>query len=183
MKTLRAFTFTLFLLFALGNASAQIYKWVDEKGVTHYGQKPPEGKKTTEVKVSTPDDATLAAASERLAKIRDDILNRDAKNASANNAPGQTASPNYARCAELRQQLATLDGRLGDAPPAVAQEARARVTSELNAACNSAPAKNASKEADCSAALQGLLAMENPQSRASLNEREAMRNRARASCQ
>ena len=24
---------------------AQVYKWVDEKGVTHYGERPPEGRK------------------------------------------------------------------------------------------------------------------------------------------
>jgi Domain of unknown function (DUF4124) len=180
---MRTFTIVFLSLFVLSNASAQIYKWVDEKGVTHYGQKAPEGKRTTEVKISTPDEATLAAASERLAKIREDLLNRESKNAKTNDAVGQNSSPNDTRCAGLRQQLAALDGTLVNAPPALAQEARARVAKELAAACSSAPANNASKEADCTAALQSLLAMENPQSRASVNEREAMRNRARASCQ
>ncbi len=30
-------------------AIAQVYKWVDEKGVTHYGERPPQGKKAKEV--------------------------------------------------------------------------------------------------------------------------------------
>jgi hypothetical protein len=30
-------------------ASAQAYKWVDERGVTHYGEQPPQGAKVTQV--------------------------------------------------------------------------------------------------------------------------------------
>lgn len=30
-------------------AHAQVYKWVDEKGTTHYGERPPEGKKAREI--------------------------------------------------------------------------------------------------------------------------------------
>jgi hypothetical protein len=30
-------------------AAAQVYKWVDEKGVTHYGERPPTGQKAQEV--------------------------------------------------------------------------------------------------------------------------------------
>jgi hypothetical protein len=35
---------------------AQVYKWVDERGVTHYGERPPQGRKATEVphKLGTP---------------------------------------------------------------------------------------------------------------------------------
>ena len=29
--------------------SAQVYKWVDENGITHYGERPPQGRKATEV--------------------------------------------------------------------------------------------------------------------------------------
>lgn len=37
-------------------ASAQVYKWVDENGVTHYGERPPQGRKATEVpnRLATP---------------------------------------------------------------------------------------------------------------------------------
>jgi hypothetical protein len=30
-------------------ALAQVYKWVDERGVTHYGERPPQGRKASEV--------------------------------------------------------------------------------------------------------------------------------------
>ena len=37
------------LLVAPG-AQAQIYKWVDEKGQTHYEERPPDGKDTKDAK-------------------------------------------------------------------------------------------------------------------------------------
>jgi hypothetical protein len=41
-----------FLAFAaaVAPAFAQVYKWVDERGVTHYGERPPQGAKATEVR-------------------------------------------------------------------------------------------------------------------------------------
>jgi len=42
----------LLLTFAFaGGAPGAIYKWVDEKGVTHYSEKPPQGKKSAEVPI------------------------------------------------------------------------------------------------------------------------------------
>ena len=41
------------LAFAAGHAPAAIYKWVDEKGVTQYSEKPPQGKKSAEVPIRT----------------------------------------------------------------------------------------------------------------------------------
>ena len=39
----------LALALAAATAAAQIYKWVDEKGVTHYSESPPPDKKATKV--------------------------------------------------------------------------------------------------------------------------------------
>lgn len=36
-----------------GLASAQVYKWVDEHGVTHYAEQPPQGAKAAQVPNST----------------------------------------------------------------------------------------------------------------------------------
>ena len=49
-------------------AFAQVYKWVDERGVTHYGERPPQGRKSTEVphKLGTP--AAPASAADTAAK-------------------------------------------------------------------------------------------------------------------
>jgi hypothetical protein len=43
-------------------AAAQVYKWVDEKGVTHYGERPPQGRKASEVpnKLGSPGGASAA---------------------------------------------------------------------------------------------------------------------------
>ena len=41
---------TFWVLWALVvPASAQVYKWVDEKGTTHYGERPPQGRKAQQV--------------------------------------------------------------------------------------------------------------------------------------
>jgi hypothetical protein len=47
---------------ALG-AAAAVYKWTDEQGVTHYGEKPPPGRKAQELQIRTaPQSAPPAAA-------------------------------------------------------------------------------------------------------------------------
>ena len=54
MKSLRdRFSFrvlALLLVLAVPTASAQVYKWVDDKGRVHYGEKPPAGSKPSAVK-------------------------------------------------------------------------------------------------------------------------------------
>jgi len=45
----RALLHFLVLAAAIAPASAQVYKWVDERGVTHYGERPPQGGKASEV--------------------------------------------------------------------------------------------------------------------------------------
>jgi hypothetical protein len=44
-------------------AFAQVYKWVDERGVTHYGERPPQGAKASEVqdKLASPPPSREAA--------------------------------------------------------------------------------------------------------------------------
>jgi len=45
-------------------AFAQVFKWVDERGITHYGERPPHGAKATEVqdKLGTPPPGRAPAA-------------------------------------------------------------------------------------------------------------------------
>jgi hypothetical protein len=43
-----------FILLLSSQASAQVYKWVDEKGVTHYGERPPQGQKASPVTATPP---------------------------------------------------------------------------------------------------------------------------------
>ncbi len=46
---MRILTFTLMLLASTASLAATIYKWVDEKGVTHYSDQPHESAKKMEV--------------------------------------------------------------------------------------------------------------------------------------
>jgi len=48
---MRALTFTLMLLASTASVAATIYKWVDEKGVTHYSDQPHES--ATKIEVSS----------------------------------------------------------------------------------------------------------------------------------
>jgi hypothetical protein len=55
----RALPHFIALLLSAGAAFGQVYRWVDEKGVTHYGAQPPQGAKAREVddKLATPPGA------------------------------------------------------------------------------------------------------------------------------
>ena len=48
-KLFRALLHFLVFMIAAAPALAQVYKWVDERGVTHYGERPPQGGKASEV--------------------------------------------------------------------------------------------------------------------------------------
>jgi hypothetical protein len=52
------------LAVAAAPALAQVYKWVDERGVTHYGERPPRGSKATEVqnKLASPPPSRAPAS-------------------------------------------------------------------------------------------------------------------------
>ena len=56
----RALLHFLVLAALASPAYAQVFKWVDERGVTHYGERPPQGGKATEVpdKLGTPGGVT-----------------------------------------------------------------------------------------------------------------------------
>jgi len=44
----------LFCCSVIGPAAAQVYKWVDERGVTHYGERPPQGQQARPVETTPP---------------------------------------------------------------------------------------------------------------------------------
>lgn len=103
------------LALAGGAAHAQIVKWVDEKGVTHYGEKAPDGAKATKVKVSDTTSSDADAEIERLNK------NREAAKAAKNPEQGEktgttTLAPppkevqeaNNKACEQHRNNLASL---------------------------------------------------------------------------
>ena len=90
-------------------AHAQIYKWVDEKGRVHYGEKPPPGAKSSTVR----QEATPPSAPSSAGKGPADISTQDAEfrrrqieRAQAEEAKAQDAKRRQARCDQARQRLA-----------------------------------------------------------------------------
>lgn len=54
------------LFVVIGQVYAKIYKWVDEKGVTHYTDSPPDGKGQELAPTQAPSDEEVERAKERL---------------------------------------------------------------------------------------------------------------------
>ena len=55
-------------LLAVATLAAPIYKWVDEKGVTHYSEKPPPKQKVQEIQVQPAPPAAGAESGKSAAK-------------------------------------------------------------------------------------------------------------------
>ena len=72
---LKTTSFFLFLgLFTCSLANAQVYRWVDDKGAVHYGQKAPSGVETTQLQLPTePTGAGVPAKQDKA--DRDRLLN------------------------------------------------------------------------------------------------------------
>ncbi len=104
----------LFAALAAASAGAQVYKWVDDKGRTHYGEKPPDGVKATEVGVSSPTGTVTAPqpnmqnVRERELELRNQRLDREQKE----QARQREAAGREQRCAAARRQLSTLQEQI-----------------------------------------------------------------------
>jgi Domain of unknown function (DUF4124) len=93
---------SLVLAIAVATAEAQVYKWKDANGVTHYGEKPPEGRQSKSMAIdrgpaagevpssgSTGDCATIRCQYERL---RNDRMVEDAERRADNEANSKRAA-------------------------------------------------------------------------------------------
>lgn len=65
-------------IIAASPASAQVYKWTDENGVTHFGSQPPPGQRNEQVEVDAPEpgrpssgQSSIARQVERMERERD----------------------------------------------------------------------------------------------------------------
>jgi len=85
----------LALLFALAGAHAEVYKWTDDEGVTHYTAQPPpsEKAKVLDPAVGSPDDSP------------DETNASEEQNAAADEDTQSVAS----YCKKLREQIKTLE--------------------------------------------------------------------------
>jgi hypothetical protein len=131
-KLFRALLHFLILAAAAAPTFAQVYKWVDERGVTHYGERPPQGAKATEVQnklaspapgSAAPGSAAPASAAPESSPPKDKAAEGQAasKNPAQKNAPPKPppsreqveAERKLQQCEQQRAILA----RLKDSPP------------------------------------------------------------------
>jgi len=92
----------------LDPAAAQVYKWVDEKGVTHYGERAPQGTKAKEVeqRLANPGPASGTAAPQDWKEKEAEFKRRriDAERTDAKQKQNQEAMERA--CAQARNRLA-----------------------------------------------------------------------------
>lgn len=55
-------TGTLMLALSTTAMASQIYKWVDDKGVTHFGAQPPQGQESTTINTAAPPPRSTSSA-------------------------------------------------------------------------------------------------------------------------
>ena len=92
------------------NGQAKLYKWVDESGQIHYGERPPTGKASETIKTDKP-SSTGREYSERRKKQRDAILKlSEKKNADKKEAKesAKEKAKNSEYCAQLRSTLSSI---------------------------------------------------------------------------
>lgn len=62
-----------FVLFCALPSAAQVYKWVDDKGITHYSESPPPEKKDQAKKIDTAAPAGFGISNAKAAKSAQDL--------------------------------------------------------------------------------------------------------------
>ena len=105
----RALPHIVALSLCVAPALGQVYRWVDEKGVTHYGAQPPQGAKAREVedKLATPPGATPPKTEDWQEKDRE-FRQRQIQGGESQAKKDQEAERRRAMCNEQRDLLARL---------------------------------------------------------------------------
>jgi uncharacterized protein DUF4124 len=104
------------LLTALPALGDTIYKWVDDRGVTHYSQTPPSGRQASEVPIHSPPPASGAPADKGVSddwRQRDEELQKRWKEKRAAEAQVETQRQSERgqrpeKCRKAREELARL---------------------------------------------------------------------------
>jgi hypothetical protein len=103
--------FFLILVAAATPAFAQVYKWVDERGVTHYGERPPQGSKAREVPNKLGSPAPGSADSREISPPKDrdpgEGSSREPRDAPADKQK-EEAARRQEQCTQQRELLARL---------------------------------------------------------------------------
>ncbi|GLQ50197.1 DUF4124 domain-containing protein [Dyella flava] len=106
---MRRLPIALVLLLVAPLATAQVYKWTDAQGITHFSETPPPGNtKYSQVSVAT---GTEAPASSGSSAASTSSSSTDSSQSSSNNAQTPDTPENRAKlCASLKANIATLQG-------------------------------------------------------------------------
>lgn len=99
-------------------AAAQVYKWVDEKGRVHYGEKPPEGVKAVEMGAPPPSPGGNTAPppqpdwKQKELESRRQRIERERKESQDSASAQRRESERAYRCEEGRRRLQMLDEQI-----------------------------------------------------------------------
>lgn len=108
---LKTLTASLFLILSATTQAAQIYKWVDAAGVTHFDAQPPAGQKAQPVQINTPPPSTPPGEDEAPAAAPSSP-SEQAKQRSADTKARQEAQAQQQQnddyCDQARENLAQL---------------------------------------------------------------------------
>ena len=104
----------LVVAFATGPAAAAIYKWVDEKGVTQYSEKPPQGRKPAEVPIQPSSGASGAQNApkswqQQEAEFQQRRVEQEEKRLKKEALDKAGAGDRMRTCLQARQDLHTLE--------------------------------------------------------------------------
>ncbi|SET72498.1 MULTISPECIES: DUF4124 domain-containing protein [Marinobacter] len=105
---MNVFLLLLCLLATPVAALAGTYRWVDENGQTHFGDRPPAGAVSDEVKVTPAPVDEDAAARARKARVNEFLEQSEKQRAERNEAKARqeaAAEERQARCEQLRGRL------------------------------------------------------------------------------
>jgi hypothetical protein len=100
------------LVLACGSATAALYKWVDEKGVTHYTEEPPPDRKATKIEIRSDGPAAKPQAAEswkdKEVEFRRRQLEKERAEESASSREKNAAAQREHNCLRAREALDTL---------------------------------------------------------------------------
>jgi cytoskeletal protein RodZ len=108
---MRRLSIALVLLLVAPLATAQVYKWTDAQGTTHYSETPPPvGTKYHQVEVNTGSDAPADASSSSSSASSSSTSSQSSSDNSASQPVADTPENRAKLCASLKTNIGTLQG-------------------------------------------------------------------------
>jgi hypothetical protein len=100
---------SLLLTLSTTAMASQVYKWVDDKGVTHFGANPPQGQAATSVNtVIAQPKAVTKAATPKAEAVNSGETEQQAIDAKVKQQVAKDAAENKKYCESVRTNLAQL---------------------------------------------------------------------------